>query len=705
MNAVVALLVAVCISVLAAVALAFSFSGLSPLLAVISLGSGLITGGILYFHLRSRHTLPGKKLTLWDWFVIVSFGLFALRAFCWLVFRNEDDIQIISPNNLGDLALHITYIRNIANGVPFWPDNPIFAGEQIHYPFGIDVFNSLLTLAGVDVYRGLVWVGLASCLITGIAFYKWGRAFALAGFLFNGGLAGFQFFTDLDMADFQTTVAWKSIPLAMFVTQRGLLYAIPAGLVLLCSWRERFFPDKDGKERNPFPLWVEVLLYSTMPLFHLHAFIFFSLLLGCWLIYLLIRRFSGQKATVERILLLLWGVILLCSTKPLVHLNPLIFFLSQFGCWLVWLLLRHFSGQKATVKRYPLLLWGVILLYSWKPLLNLNAIIILSLLLGCWLLWQLVRRFSIRETPELIPIVKLLAWSFVPATVLVAFITGFFKSSSMVHLPSDWMWMYSEQPQFDAWAEDLNIPSFLIGTLGRLACWGVNFGLFPFFIAALIYTLIRNRKSPGVLQAGAFVLPSIAIFIFSLAVMLAPWEWDNTKMLIWPYFVVLPFLWDHLLAKWDVWMRGICCFVLYFSGFVSLFGGIDGSHTGYTIASSSELGGVGAAVRNLPATAIFAALPTYNHPLLLNGRDVVAGYPGHLWSHGIDSKAQIANVDALLNGEPRWRQIARDLHVRYIFWGTQEKKTYQNSTQPWKSECPLIAQGPWGEIYELKASR
>jgi len=601
MNAVAALLVAVCAAVLTAMALAFSFSGLNPAIAAISLGLGVIIGVSLYYKLRPAVSLPKKKLTVWDWLVIVAYALFSLRAFCWLVFRNEDEIQIISPNNLGDLALHITYIKNIANGVPFWPDNPIFAGGQIHYPFGIDIFNSLLALVGVDVYRGLVWVGLVSCLVTGIAFYKWGRGFALAGFLFNGGLSGFQFFTDLHLEDFQTTLAWKSIPLAMFVTQRGLLYAIPAGLVLLCSWRERFFSDKEDANRKPLPLWVDILLYSTMPLFHLHAFIFFSLLLGCWLVWMMAHRFSGTA------------------------------------------------------------------------------------------------------TPRLANLVKLIAWSIVPATVLIAFITGFFHSSSMIHLPADWMWMYHEQPQFDAWAENLDLPSFPTETLGRLACWGVNFGLFPLFIVALVYVLVRNRKSPVAVNACAFVLPSIVIFIFSLTVMLAPWEWDNTKMLIWPYFVVLPFLWDQLIAKWDVWMRGVCCFVLYFSGFISLLGGIDGSHTGYDFASSSELGGVAAAVRNLPATAIFATFPTYNHPLLLNGRNVVAGYPGHLWSHGIDCKAQLASVDSLLNGEPGWQKIARDLHVRYIFWGTQEKKAYQNSTQPWKKDCPLIAQGPWGEIYELKA--
>jgi hypothetical protein len=89
----------------------------------------------------------------------------------------------------------------------------------------------------------LVWTGLLASLATFYAFFRWAGAFGIAGFLFNGGIAGFQFFKTFKFLDYQgdKTIAWKSIALSMFVTQRGLLYAIPAGLLLLWHWREKFF--------------------------------------------------------------------------------------------------------------------------------------------------------------------------------------------------------------------------------------------------------------------------------------------------------------------------------------------------------------------------------------------------------------------------------------------------------------------------------
>src|SRR4030095_4704954 len=54
---------------------------------------------------------------IWFWLVAACFALFAFRSFCWLLYIDGGDLKIQSPNNLGDLSLHITLIRTFANGV------------------------------------------------------------------------------------------------------------------------------------------------------------------------------------------------------------------------------------------------------------------------------------------------------------------------------------------------------------------------------------------------------------------------------------------------------------------------------------------------------------------------------------------------------------------------------------------------------------
>ena len=255
---------------------------------------------------------------VWFWAVAVCFAVFAVRSFCWLLYIDSSELKIQSPNNLGDLSLHLTLIKNFANGVALWPDNPIFVFSKLRYPAGIDLFNALLSLVHIDLLIGLVWVGLLSSLAIFYGFYRWGGTFAVAGFLFNGGIAGFQFLKTFKFLDYQGTaadiahkpIAWKSIALSMLVTQRGWLYAIPAGLVLLWHWREKFFSQSPvagvgsirrlakrcpasptaikseaaavnarGYRKGPLPWWVELSIYASMPLFHLHTFIALTIVL------------------------------------------------------------------------------------------------------------------------------------------------------------------------------------------------------------------------------------------------------------------------------------------------------------------------------------------------------------------------------------------------------------------------------------------
>src|SRR5438552_12694751 len=256
---------------------------------------------------------------VWFWAMAVFFAMFAVRSFCWLFYLDGSDYKIQSPNNLGDISLHLTLIKTFANGVPLWPDNPIYLFSKLRYPAGIDLFNALLLLVHVDLITGLVWVGLVASLATFYGFYRWGGSFAIAGFLFNGGIAGFQFFKTWKFLDYQGTaadiahkpIAWKSIPLSMFVTQRGWLYAIPAGVVLLWHWREKFFRqdvvagsvntndaeqaitvNAPGYRKGPLPFWVALSVYASMPLFNLHTFIALTIVLIFGLFFERLSEFS-----------------------------------------------------------------------------------------------------------------------------------------------------------------------------------------------------------------------------------------------------------------------------------------------------------------------------------------------------------------------------------------------------------------------------
>lgn len=472
---------------------------------------------------RGTHdvTFPGPGF--WDFAVLSVFCLASLRAFLWLIYDRGDEICVLSPNNLGDMALHLNFIRFLAAGVPFWPESPILTGVPLTYPLGVDFFNSLLERAGIDTHRGLVWTGLAGAGLTAWALWRWGGAFGVAAFLFNGGLAGFAILRSGVLEDFQSELIWKNLFLSMFVTQRGLLFALPAGLVLLTVWREQFF--RSGK--RILPGWLQLLFYAAMPVFNLHAFLFLSVMLLA---------------------------IFLC--RPAARKSLVLFVLSAF----------------------------------------------------------------------------------VPASVCVLLVTGFFSAASGLRWFPGWI------PGDSGWS-----------------AWVQNFGLSLPLGILLVVLLFRTKND----EARCFVWTAAVVFGACCLVIFAPWEWDNTKLLMWSWLVMAPYLWTHILRPLQVPARAALCLVLFFSGAVSLLGGLDARH-GYSIARRSEVDAWRAAVADLPPETRFAIVPDFNHPLILLGRRVACGYEGHLWSHGLPYQDKLALLRSALEGQTGWTNAAPALGVEWL---------------------------------------
>ena len=611
---------------------------------------------------------------VWFWAMAVCFAVFAVRSFCWLLYIDGSDLRIQSPNNLGDLSLHVTLIRNFANGAPIWPDNPIYVFSKVRYPAGIDLFNALLYLVHIDLITGFVWVGLVASLATFYAFFRWGGTFGVAGFLFNGGIAGFQFFTTLKFLDYQggNKIAWKSIPLSMFVTQRGWLYAIPAALVLLWHWREKFFSgtpaaaaevaavasaeaddpgqstavDARGYRKSPLPFWVELSLYASMPLFHLHTFLALTIVL---LFALLFERPSE-----------LGFIVNLARNEGFAGIGRLI---SRPTMWP-----EIFRG--APIRRHA------------------AALLTTALIPASFFVWLVSDRFRAAS---------ILQWHPGWAQDSADFAAPFFRMGGAANFGSATTFGLLLQKTWNG----VIAPFFQF--------WLTNFGLWIPLALALVGLCVWRAWKAGWRWGNkppadvAFVLPAVAIFAVGYFFKTAPWDWDNLKLMVWGYFLILPFLWSDIIGRWAFPERAAMCVALFGSGFVTLLGGLSAGHPGFGLIERAKLDAVGTAVAPLPVEARFAAYPTYNHPLLLQGRKVVLGYPGHLWTEGFEYGDANNRLTALMNGAANWREAAQALGVRYVFWGQDERTNYQSSSRPWEATAFLVASGDWGAIYDLKS--
>jgi hypothetical protein len=533
--------------------LAVLVGSLQPWISGVALAGGAV-GAALAMRSCKSATSSDRPGT-WDWLALGALGLVSARQFLWLTFERDGSLLALLTYNYGDLPLHWTYVEFLARGASFWPENPIFTGQRLHYPIGVDLVTALLVQVGVPLRVALAALGLLASALLGFGLWAWGRGFAVAAFLFSGGLVGTAALRDLLGRAAQPSLDWKNLYLALFIPQRGFLFALPAGLVLLWSFRERLIRDRRG-----LPAWVEGLLWGSLPLFHAHTFLFVSLVVAIWAVA---QRQVGAA------------------------IRPLLIALAPAA----WCTLEVTEGLRAGS-----IAW-------WKP-----------------------------------------GWT--------------------------------------------------IGARNPVVFLLVSFGA---YLPLAIWAVIRSGKRRDV-EARLLLGPGLLLFVGLFFVMLAPWDWDNTKLMLWCYVLVLPVI-GEVVRRVPAWPRAALSVLLFYSGAISVAAACSKKQA-VALLELDEVRGVCSALSGIPPGDRIATTQTFNHPVALCGHALVAGYSGHLWSHGIDAKAVEEKLARLMKGEPGWRDSARELDARYVFWGSRESQAHPGSAQPWREGVP-VAEGSWGQLYPL----
>jgi len=182
--------------------------------------------------------------------------------------------------------------------------------------------------------------------------------------------------------------------------------------------------------------------------------------------------------------------------------------------------------------------------------------------------------------------------------------------------------------------------------------WLPNFGLWIPLALALVGLIGWRIWKSGWrwvtdLQRTSPSFSPIVIFAVGYFVKTAPWDWDNLKLMVWGYFLILLFYGATSLVAGPFRNGQPCCVAL--SGPALSRCSVDclPDTRALELIERARLDNAGAAIRPLPVEARFAAYPTFNQPVLLQGRKAVLGYPGHLWTEGFNNTEANNRLTAL----------------------------------------------------------
>jgi hypothetical protein len=232
--------------------------------------------------------------------------------------------------------------------------------------------------------------------------------------------------------------------------------------------------------------------------------------------------------------------------------------------------------------------------------------------------------------------------------------------------------------------------------------WFVNTGLFiPLLVVALVWRR-GTFKLPQ--RALKFYAPFIFCFFIPNLIKVAPWVWDNIKVLFLWYVASAPLV-AWLLARWWQQRSFIPWLAPPVLATLLLAGALDVLRVVSEASEYQEFDAHGIAAANVisaqtaPRSRVLHA-PTYNSPVFLTGRRSLLGYPGWMWSRGLDYSERSADIARIYSGAPEADGLLRKYNVDYVLVGPMELASFKVNEQFWLKYKTLSQAGAY-RVYQI----
>jgi len=236
--------------------------------------------------------------------------------------------------------------------------------------------------------------------------------------------------------------------------------------------------------------------------------------------------------------------------------------------------------------------------------------------------------------------------------------------------------------------------------------WLANTGL---FIPVLLVALLWRRGNIALpWRLVKFYTPFAFCFIIPNLFKLAPWVWDNIKVLFVWYMASAPLV-AWLLAKWWEQKSAWRWFAPVVLGTMLFAGGLDVLRVLSGVTEYREFDPPGIAIANAISSraapgAVVLHAPTYNSPVFLTGRRSLLGYPGWMWSRGLDYSQRSAEIERIYSGEPDADALLRRYRVEYALVGPDELASSRVNARFWEQHATVAQEGPY-RLYKINGER
>jgi hypothetical protein len=243
------------------------------------------------------------------------------------------------------------------------------------------------------------------------------------------------------------------------------------------------------------------------------------------------------------------------------------------------------------------------------------------------------------------------------------------------------------------------------GDANPLLFWMANAGV---FILSLIAALLVKKITTS--RQALFYSPFALWFIIPNFVALAPWTWDNIKMLVYWSLASSPFVAAALVYLFTQRLivaraAALILFVaLTFSGALDVTRALSPAEN-VSVFGQTELEVAALLRERTPPRALILHAPIHNSVVALSGRQSVMGYPGHLWTHGIPFESRQNDLTQIYNGGAQTLELLSRLGIDYVIVGPAERDQLGADETLFENLYPLVINHAGYRVYQTKSIR
>jgi hypothetical protein len=234
--------------------------------------------------------------------------------------------------------------------------------------------------------------------------------------------------------------------------------------------------------------------------------------------------------------------------------------------------------------------------------------------------------------------------------------------------------------------------------------WTKNLGLFPFLLLlALLDRSLMSRTERRML--GSFM----ALFVLANLFVFQPWDWDNTKLLVFWYLASCVFVSAWVVRAWGrihpfAARLGLLLVVVT----MLLSGSLQNLHQllgldRHLLLTQDEMQLAQRVRDETDPHAVFLTGQQHNHPIhVLAGRRVVMGYSGWLWSQGYAYRTRERDVRSIFELSPQASELLEAYGVSYVVVGPGEKDRLGADPDAFRARYPSVIRTETYEVFETR---